>query len=60
LTTISPVATCVQDDSFRRAIEAVGPRQARTASALGLLDPILRMPGRREDGRDAADRTQQR
>jgi hypothetical protein len=43
LTAIFPLAAWVQDDSFRRAIEAVGPRQARTASVLGLLDVILRM-----------------
>jgi hypothetical protein len=38
-----PIAAWVQDDSFRRAIEALGPRQATTASVLRLLDVIPRM-----------------
>jgi hypothetical protein len=34
---------CLQDESLRQAIEALGPRQARTASVLRLLDVALRM-----------------
>ncbi len=34
---------CLQDESLRQAIEALRPRQARTASVLRLLDVALRM-----------------
>jgi hypothetical protein len=49
------MAASVQDSSFRRAIEALGPRQARTASVLRLLDVIPRMlHGDDESRREAA------
>jgi hypothetical protein len=52
------MAAWVQDDSFRRAIEALGPRQARTASVLRLLDVILRMlHGERMAGTRPASRS---
>jgi hypothetical protein len=48
----------VQDDSFKRAIEALGPRQATTASVLRLLDVILRMlHGERMAGTRPASRS---
>ncbi len=55
------MAAWVQDDSFRRAIEALGPRQARTASVLRLLDVILRMlHGERMAGTRPASRSESR
>ena len=52
------MAAWVQDDSFRRAIAALGPRQARTASVLRLLDVILRMlHGERMAGTRPASRS---
>jgi hypothetical protein len=52
------MAAWVQDDWFRRAIEALGPRQARTASVLRLLDVILRMlHGERMAGTRPASRS---
>jgi hypothetical protein len=58
LTVIIPIAARVQDDSFRRAVEVLGPRQATTAGVLRLLDVILRMlHGDRMAGTRSASRS---